>query len=222
MEILQTEEFLSCIRGTLLYDKVKKYKYAYEIIPEISKIVKEIGKTLLPDEYEQYPNDVWISRGARVNMSAELNGPLIICEGAQIRHGAYIRGSAIIGADAVIGNSTEIKNSIILKGVQLPHYNYVGDSILCPYAHLGAGAIISNVRGDKTEVKIKINGQSTDTSLKKLGALIGEGVEVGCNSVINPGSVIDKGARIYPLSFVRGYVPPNTIYKSETNIVKMR
>ncbi|MBO5287311.1 MAG: UDP-N-acetylglucosamine pyrophosphorylase [Clostridia bacterium] len=221
-DILLTSSFFENCNHTIAYNELIKYKHLWEILPHIGEIIRTIGLTLSSEEYEKYPDDVWISRGARVNSSAEIKGPCIICQGAEIRHCAFVRGNVIIGRGTVIGNSTEVKNSIIFDKVQLPHYNYVGDSIIGYGSHLGAGAIISNVRGDKSECKIKIKGEIIDTGLRKLGAFIGEGVEIGCNSVINPASVIGKDARVYPLSLVRGYVPQGTLYKSYGNIVEKR
>jgi NDP-sugar pyrophosphorylase family protein len=164
-------------------------------------------------------SDLWISKNAKIAPSAYINGPAIICKGAEIRHCAFIRGNAIVGENAVVGNSTELKNVILFNKVQVPHYNYVGDSILGYKAHTGAGAITSNVKSDKTLVTISTTNGKVETGLKKFGAIIGDNVEVGCNSVMNPGTVLGRNSIVYPLSMVRGYVPENSIYKKQGDIV---
>ena len=194
--------------------------YPWEVLPDISKFIKELGPTLDPAVYVQAGDDVWIAKSANVYPSALITGPCIIDEDAQVRHCAFIRGNAIIGKGAVVGNSTELKNVILFNKVQVPHYNYVGDSILGYKAHLGAGSITSNVKSDKTLVVIKIGKQEIATGLKKVGAMIGDNVEVGCNSVLNPGTVIGKEAQVYPLSMVRGYVAKKSIYKKQGEIIE--
>lgn len=187
--------------------------YPWEALPKIKDFIIELGKTLDPDIFEQRGENIWVAKSATVFESAHLGGPLIICEEAEVRHCAFIRGSAIVGKGAVVGNSTELKNSILFDGVQVPHYNYIGDSILGYKSHTGAGTITSNLKSDKSLVTVMCDGKKVETGVKKLGAMLGDNVEVGCNSVLNPGSVIGRNTNIYPLSFVRGYVSENSIYK---------
>lgn len=187
--------------------------YPWEVLPKIKEFIIELGKTLDPEIYEQRGENIWIAKSATVFPSAYLGGPLIICENAEVRHCAFIRGSAIVGRGAVVGNSTELKNSILFDGVQVPHYNYIGDSVLGYKSHTGAGTITSNLKSDKSLVTVLCEGEKLETGVKKFGAMLGDNVEVGCNSVLNPGSVIGRNTNVYPLSFVRGYVPENSIYK---------
>lgn len=194
--------------------------YPWEVLPKLSAFIRALGPTLPADAFELRGTDIWIARTATVAPSASLSGPLIVCGGAEIRHCAYIRGSAIVGADAVVGNSTELKNSLLFNGVQVPHYNYVGDSVLGYKAHMGAGSITSNIKSDKTLVQIRFSGELLDTGLRKFGAILGDYVEVGCNSVLNPGAIVGRNTNIYPLSMVRGVVPERSIYKSHTEIVR--
>lgn len=194
--------------------------YPWEALPKIKDFIIELGNTLDPEIYEKKGENIWVAKSATVAPTASLNGPLIIDEEAEIRHCAFIRGSAIVGKHSVVGNSTELKNVILFNNVQVPHYNYVGDSILGYKAHMGAGSITSNVKSDKTLVVIKAEGQKCETGLKKFGAMLGDNVEVGCNSVLNPGTIIGAGTNIYPLSMVRGFVPANSIYKNVNEIVK--
>lgn len=201
-----------------------KYTYPWEVLAHIEEFILELGKCLPKDEYDQVGENVWIHKTAKVYDSAYINGPAIICKDAEIRHCAFIRGKAIVGEGAVVGNSTELKNVILFNKVQVPHYNYVGDSILGYKAHMGAGSITSNVKSDKKLVKIKCGNkqeaeqetEQIETGLKKIGAMLGDNVEVGCGSVLNPGTIIGKNTNIYPLSSVRGVVPANSIYKSKT------
>lgn len=192
--------------------------YPWEALPGISDFILTIGNTLPEDEFDRIGDDIWIAKNAKVAKTAFLHGPLIICQNAEIRHCAFIRGSAIIGKGAVIGNSTELKNCIIFDNAQVPHYNYIGDSILGFKAHLGAGAITSNLKSDRSLVTVRIEDDRLSTELKKFGAIVGDNVEVGCNSVLNPGSVICRNATVYPLSMVRGVVPPDSIYKKQGEI----
>ena len=196
--------------------------YPWEVLPRISGFIVELGKSLSEDEYYKIGDNVWIAKDATVYESAYINGPAIIDKGAEIRHGAFIRGNAIVGKGAVVGNSTELKNVILFNKVQVPHYNYVGDSVLGYKAHMGAGSITSNVKSDKTNVTIKIGDENIETGLKKMGAMLGNNVEVGCNSVLNPGTVVGQETNIYPLSSVRGYVPEKCIYKKQGDVVKKR
>ncbi len=196
--------------------------YPFEVLPEISGFIEELGRTLPEDRYERRGDNVWIAKSAVVAPTAYINGPVIIDEEAEIRHCAFIRGSAIVGKHAVVGNSTELKNVILFDNVQVPHYNYVGDSILGYKSHMGAGSITSNVKSDKTLVEVKVHGTPIQTGLKKVGAILGDRVEVGCGSILNPGSVIGANTNIYPLSSVRGYVPGGSIYKTRGEIAEKR
>lgn len=193
--------------------------YPWEALPKIKDIIIELGKTLPADRYDMVGENIWIAKSASVAPTASINGPCIIDEEAEIRHCAFIRGNAVVGKGAVVGNSTELKNVILFNKVQVPHYNYVGDSILGYKAHMGAGSITSNVKSDKTLVKVHTNPE-IETGLKKFGAMLGDEVEVGCNSVLNPGTVIGKNSNIYPVSCVRGVVPENAICKAGGEIVK--
>ena len=190
-----------------------KLTYPWEALPKISDFILKLGSTLSPEEYEQRGDNVWIAKSARVFDSAYINGPTIIGPNTEVRQCAFIRGNALVGAGCVVGNSTELKNVILFDSVQVPHYNYVGDSILGYKSHMGAGSITSNIKSDKTLVVISADGDRMETGLKKIGAMLGDRVEVGCNSVLNPGTVIGKDSTIYPLSMVRGFIPARSIYK---------
>ena len=194
--------------------------YPWEALPKIGDFILALGETLSGQEYEKRGDNVWVSRSARIFPSAYLGGPCIIGPGAEVRHCAFIRGSALVGAGCVVGNSTELKNVILFDSVQVPHYNYVGDSILGYRAHMGAGSITSNVKSDKTLVAVRAGDQRLETGLKKFGAMLGDFVEVGCNSVLNPGTVVGRHTNIYPLSMVRGFVPCSSIYKHAGEITE--
>ena len=194
--------------------------YPWEALPKIKDFIIALGETLPEEKYERREGNIWIARNAKVFPSAYIGGPAIIDEEAEIRHCAFIRGSAIVGKGAVVGNSTELKNVVLFNKVQVPHYNYVGDSILGFKAHMGAGSITSNVKSDKTLVVVKAGEETFETGLKKFGAMLGDQVEVGCNSVLNPGTVIGSHTNVYPLSSVRGYVPGGSIYKKQGEIVQ--
>ena len=194
--------------------------YPWEVLPKIKEFIIELGNQLNKDEYEQKGENIWIAKTAKVAPTAYINGPAIIGKNAEIRHCAFIRGNAIIGEGAVVGNSTELKNVILFNKVQVPHYNYVGDSILGYKSHMGAGSITSNVKSDKKLVIVKNGDAKIETGLKKFGAMIGDNVEVGCGSILNPGSVIGKNTNIYPLSSVRGVIKENSIYKNQNEIVE--
>lgn len=193
--------------------------YAWEVLPKIKDFIIALGKTLPKDIYEEREENIWVAKSAKIAPTACLNGPLIIDEEAEIRHCAFIRGSAIVGKGAVVGNSTELKNVVLFNKVQVPHYNYVGDSILGYKAHMGAGSITSNVKSDKTPVVIKGQDIHMETGLKKVGAMLGDRVEIGCNSVLNPGTVIGRDSNVYPTSCVRGVIPANSIYKAQDNVI---
>lgn len=199
----------------LLFESVT---YPWEALDKLEDFIISTGNKLSENQFNKIGDNIWIAKTATVAPTAYLNGPLIICDGAEIRHCAFIRGTAIVGEGSVVGNSTELKGSILFNNVQVPHYNYVGDSILGYKAHTGAGTITSNLKSDKSMVTININGEKFATSRKKLGAIIGDNTEVGCNSVLNPGTVLGRNTMVYPLSMVRGYVPENSIYKKQGEI----
>lgn len=198
------------------------YQYPWEALQEIGYIIKKLARHLDLEIYEKRGEDIWIARSARIWPTVSVTGPCIIGERTEVRQCAFIRGNALVGDDCVVGNSTELKNVILFNHVQVPHYNYVGDSILGAYAHMGAGSITSNVRSDKKPVTVhdRIGGEDIDTGLKKFGAMLGDHVEVGCNTVLNPGTVAGPDSIIYPVSCVRGVVPPGCIYKSSEEIIK--
>ena len=207
---------------TLASNYLKQFTYPWEALKGIKDLIIELGSQLSSDEYTEVSEHVWVHKEATVFPSAYLGAPCIIGKGTEVRHGAFVRGSALVGENCVVGNSVELKNVIIFDNVQVPHYNYVGDSILGYKSHMGAGSITSNVKSDKTLVVVKdrINGEQIETGLKKMGAMLGDYVEVGCNSVLNPGTMIGRHSNIYPLSRVRGVVPDHSIFKAEDNIVK--
>lgn len=218
------------IRNQKLFDLTKtkaaslfeNTNYPWEVLPKISAFILELGKSLPSEKYENPKENVWIAKSAKVFESAYINGPAIIGENTEVRHGAFIRGNALIGENCVVGNSTELKNVILFDNVQVPHYNYVGDSILGYKAHMGAGSITSNVKSDKTLVVVKEGEKRYETGLKKVGAFLGDGVEVGCGSVLNPGTVIGRESNIYPLSMVRGVVADGSIYKKQGEVAQKR
>lgn len=201
------------LKETIAADLFEGAMYPWELLPKISSFIVELGKKLPKDKFSQVKENVWIANSATVAPTASISGPAIIDEEAEVRHCAFIRGNAIVGKGAVVGNSTELKNVILFNKVQVPHYNYVGDSILGFKAHMGAGSITSNVKSDKTLVVVKNGEEELKTGLKKFGAMLGDHVEVGCNSVLNPGTVIGRNSNIYPTSMVRGCIPAGSIYK---------
>ena len=205
---------------TIAKEFLERFEYPWEALPHIKEFIIELGNTLNPDEYEKTGDDVWVAKSAKVFDSAYIGGPCIIGKDAEVRQCAFIRGSAIVGEGAVVGNSTELKNVILFNKVQVPHYNYVGDSILGYKAHMGAGSITSNVKSDKQLVVVHNEGQNIETGLKKFGAMLGDNVEVGCNSVLNPGTVICKESNVYPTSCVRGVIPASSIHKNNGEIIK--
>jgi len=218
-ERLEVNSILT-LNETIAKDIFAKAKYPWEVLPDIGDFIIELGKQLGADEYNQVAENVWISKSADIFPSAYIKGPVIIDHGAQVRHCAFIRGNAIIGKESVVGNSTELKNVVLFNKVQVPHYNYVGDSILGYKAHMGAGSITSNVKSDKTLVEVATPEGRIKTGFKKFGAILGDNVEVGCNSVLNPGTVIGKYSQIYPVSMVRGFITENSIYKSGNEIIE--
>jgi NDP-sugar pyrophosphorylase family protein len=208
------------LNETIAADLFDGVTYPWEVLSKISDFILKLGSTLSEDEYEKRGDNVWIAKDAKVFDSAYINGPCIIGKGAEVRHCAFIRGNAIVGEGAVVGNSTELKNVILFNKVQVPHYNYVGDSILGFKAHMGAGSITSNVKSDKKLVVIKSGSETIETGLKKVGAFLGDNVEVGCGSVLNPGTVVGRESNIYPLSSVRGVVAEKSIYKKQGEVVE--
>lgn len=212
-------EDLYDLKETIAVDIFEGLKFPWEVLPKIKDFIIKLGETLPEDKFEKKGENIWIAKSAKVFPSAYIAGPCIIDEEAEVRHCAFIRGSAIVGKGCVVGNSTELKNVILFNKVQVPHYNYVGDSILGFKAHMGAGSITSNVKSDKTLVVVKSDGENIETGLKKFGAMLGDNVEVGCNSVLNPGTVVGRSTNIYPTSCVRGYIPANSIYKDSSNII---
>ena len=207
------------LEETIAKPLLENLTYPWEALPKINDFIIELGNSLDTEIYEQKGENIWIAKSATVAPTAYIKGPAIIGENAEIRHCAFIRGKAIIGNNAVVGNSTELKNVILFNNVQVPHYNYVGDSILGYKSHMGAGSITSNVKSDKKLVIVKNGEKTIETGLKKFGAMIGDNVEVGCGSILNPGSVIGKNTNIYPLSSVRGVIPENSIYKNQNEVV---
>ena len=197
---------------------IKKYEYPYMVLPEIKDYIINLGKTL-PKEYELLGDNIWIHKTAKMANTASITGPCIIDENAQIRHCAFIRGAVIIGKNSILGNSCEIKNAILFDNVEVPHFNYVGDSILGYASHMGAGSITSNIKSDKKNIVIKNQEMKLETNLRKVGAFLGDNVEIGCNTVLNPGTVVGPNTNVYPLVSVRGVIPGNSIVKSMDNIV---
>lgn len=219
MESIKTKSLYN-LEFTLAAELLESCEYPFEALPKISNFILKLGSTLSSDEFDKIGDNIWISKSAKVAKTASINGPCIIDADAEIRHCAFIRGNAIVGKGAVVGNSTELKNVILFDKVQVPHYNYVGDSVLGYKSHMGAGSITSNVKSDKTLVVIKNGDERIETGLKKFGAMLGDEVEVGCGSVLNPGTIIGKSSQVYPLSSVRGVVAENSIYKRAGEVVE--
>lgn len=207
---------------TLAKDYLSRFTYPWEALAGIKQLIVEIGSYLDPQDYTEVSPQVWVHRTAVVAPTAYLGAPCIIGTGTEVRHCAFIRGAALVGENCVVGNSVELKNVILFDCVQTPHYNYVGDSILGYKSHMGAGSITSNVKSDKTLVVVHGQGEDVATGLKKMGAMLGDHVEVGCNSVLNPGTVIGRNSNIYPLSCVRGVVPANAIWKTGGVVVEKK
>lgn len=220
MEECKIKNLYLDLNETIAAEYLNTAEYPWELLDGLSAYIIELGKKLDPQIYEQRAEHVWVAKNATVFPSAYLGAPLIIDEDAEIRHGAFIRGSAIVGKHAVVGNSTELKNVILFNSVQVPHYNYVGDSILGYKAHMGAGSITSNVKADRTPVLVKSGSETIDTGRKKFGAMLGDHVEIGCNAVMNPGTVIGPNTNVYPLTMVRGVVPENSILKNNNEIIE--
>ncbi len=208
------------LKETIATELFENKIYPWEVLAEIGDFILKLGPTLSKEEFNQIENNIWVHKSVSIAKTATLNGPLIIDEGTEVRPGAFIRGKVIIGKNCVVGNSTELKNVVLFNTVQVPHYNYVGDSILGTHSHMGAGSITSNVKADKTLVVVKNGDETVETGLKKFGAMLGDYVEVGCNSVLNPGTVIGRNCNIYPLSSVRGVIKERHIFKDKDNIVQ--
>ena len=219
MKALEVNE-LYTLSETLAAPLLERVTYPWEALPKIHDFILELGATLSEEEYEKRGEDIWIARSAKVAPTASITGPCIIGKDTEVRHCAFIRGNALVGEGAVVGNSTELKNVILFNKVQVPHYNYVGDSILGYKAHMGAGSITSNVKSDKKLVKVHTPEGDLETGIKKFGAMLGDEVEVGCGSVLNPGTVIGAHTNIYPLSSVRGVVPADSIYKKQGEVAE--
>lgn len=213
---------LYTVENPLIAPLFEGLTYPFEVLPKIGDYIKNVGPTLDKEVYEDLGDNIWIAKSAKIAPSAFIAGPCIIGENTEVRHCAFIRGNALVGNNCVVGNSTELKNVVLIGKVQVPHYNYVGDSVLGYGSHMGAGSITSNVKSDKTLVAVKNDGETLETGLKKFGAMIGDGVEVGCGSVLNPGTVIGKNTNIYPLSSVRGVVEANSIYKKAGEVAEKR
>ena len=210
------------LKETIAADLFEGLTYPWEALPKIGEFIMALGNSLPESEYEKKGDNIWIAKDAVIYPSAMIKGPAIIGKGADVRHCAFIRGNAIVGEGAVVGNSTELKNVVLFNKVQVPHYNYVGDSILGHKAHMGAGSITSNVKSDKTLVDVVVGEERIHTGLKKFGAMLGDCVEIGCNTVMNPGTVIGKHSNVYPVSMVRGFIPANHIYKKQGEVVNKR
>ena len=207
---------------TLAGDYLRQFTYPWEALKGIKDFILELGPTLDPEEYEQVSENVWVHKTAKVFPTAYLGAPCIIGPNTEVRHGAFIRSSALVGEDCVVGNSVELKNVILFDNVQVPHYNYVGDSILAYYSHVGAGSISINVKSDKKLVVVKNGEEKIETGVKKFGAMLGDHVEVGCNAVLNPGTVIGRHCRVYPTSCVRGVLPEASIWKNDGTVVQIK
>ena len=210
------------LNETIAKEYLEQFTYPWEALKGISEFIKKLGPTLDPEKFEKRGEDIWVAKSAKVAPTAFIGGPAIIGKDAEVRHCAFIRGNAIVGEGAVVGNSTELKNVVLFNKVQVPHYNYVGDSILGYKSHMGAGSITSNVKSDKKLVVVKTPEGNIETGMKKFGAMLGDHVEVGCGTILNPGSVVGPHTNIYPLSSVRGFVPGGSIYKRAGEVVEMR
>ena len=220
MEQLKIKNLFEDLGQTQAKKLLEAVEYPWEVLAGIGDFILKLGETLSDEEYNKQGDNVWIAKSAKIYPNNYIAGPAIIGPETEVRPGAFIRGNALVGAKCVVGNSTELKNVILFNNVQVPHYNYVGDSILGYKSHMGAGSITSNVKSDKTLVTIACNGEKVPTERKKVGAILGDNVEVGCGSVLNPGTVVGKNSNIYPLSMVRGYVPANSIYKKQGEVAE--
>ena len=218
MAIPKIDELLT-LSHTLAAPLFEGKRYPWEILSELKEFIRKLGAALSPEEYDEVSPEVWVHKTAKVAPTALIQGPTVIGAGTEVRHCAFIRGSALVGEGCVVGNSTEIKNAVIFDGVQIPHYNYVGDSILGFRSHMGAGVVASNFRSDKGNVNVHDGNETIETGLRKLGTILGDGSDVGCNSVLCPGSVVGRDCIIYPLSRVRGYLPERSIFKGDGVVV---
>ncbi len=218
MAIPKIDDLLT-LSHTLAAPLFEGKRYPWEILPELKEFIRKLGATLSPEEYDEVSPEVWVHKTAKVAPTALIQGPTVIGAGTEVRHCAFIRGSALVGEGCVVGNSTEIKNAVIFDNVQIPHYNYVGDSILGFRSHMGAGVVASNFRSDKGNVNVHDGNETIETGLRKLGAILGDGSDVGCNSVLCPGSVVGRDCIVYPLSRVRGYLPERSIFKGDGVVV---
>lgn len=219
MQQLKNKELFQDYHLTLAKELFETYEYPWEILPHIGEMILKIGKTLPVEEYDHPQEDVWIAKSATVFETAYIHGPAIIGKNTEVRQCAFIRGNALVGDGCVVGNSTELKNVILFNNVEVPHYNYVGDSILGHKAHMGAGSITSNIKADRKDIEIRVEGQKVETGMRKIGAILGDYVEIGCGTVLNPGTIVGHHTNIYPLSMVRGYVEKESIYKKLGEIV---
>lgn len=215
-----TIQALYDLTNTISRKWLEKYTYPWEVLPHIGEIIEEIAKILPAGEYQLIGKNMYVHKMVKLPPTAAIKGPLLICPDVEVRNGAFLRGNVIVGGGCVIGNSVEIKNSILFDRVQVPHFNYIGDSILGTKAHFGAGSLTSNVKSDKSLVKVHAEDGDIETGLKKFGAMVGDGAEIGCNSVLNPGTIIGKNSNVYPLSSVRGCVDASSIYKKQGEIVE--
>lgn len=220
MEALKIKNIFVDLDKTMAKELLEKFEYPWEVISEIQNFILETGKNLPKEEYDEVSEHVWVAKSAMVAPSAYIGAPSIIGPNATVGHCAFIRTCALVGEGATVGNSSELKNVILFNGVEVPHYNYVGDSILGYKAHMGAGAITSNLKADKRNVTVSIDGQKVETGIRKMGAILGDFAEIGCNSVLNPGTVVAHHSNVYPLSMVRGYIPPYSIYKKQGEVVE--
>ena len=221
MDCIKISELFD-LKDTIAEPLFEGFLYPYEVLSHIGEYIKKIGSTLSAEKYDCKGENIWIAKSAKVAPTASITGPCIIGENTEVRHCAFIRGNALVGDNCVVGNSTELKNVVLIGNVQVPHYNYVGDSVLGKFSHMGAGSITSNVKSDKSLVTIKIDDKKIETGLKKFGAVLGDGVEIGCGSVLNPGTIIGKNSNVYPLSSVRGFVKANSIYKKAGEVADKR
>ncbi|MCQ2492511.1 MAG: UDP-N-acetylglucosamine pyrophosphorylase [Lachnospiraceae bacterium] len=220
MEKLKTKNVFVDLTQTQAYKLMAQYEYPWEVLPHIGEFILEYGKTLSEEEYDHPADDVWIHKSCKVFPTAYINGPCIIGKDTEVRQCAFIRGNALVGEGCVVGNSTELKNVIIFNNVEVPHYNYVGDSILGYHSHMGAGSITSNIKADRKNIEIMCDGEKVATGMRKIGAILGDWVEIGCGTILNPGSIVGHNSNVYPLSMVRGYVEKESIYKKAGEVVE--
>lgn len=220
MEALKIKNIFVDLDKTIAKELMEQYEYPWEVLKEIGDFILKVGPTLPKEEYEEIAEHVWVAKSASVAPTAYIGGPTIIGPNSKVSHCAYIRTNALVGAGCTVGNSTELKNVILFDGVEAPHYNYVGDAILGYKAHMGAGSITSNLKSDRKNVTVSIQGEKVETGIRKMGAILGDFAEIGCNSVLNPGTIIGHHSNVYPLSMVRGYVAPNSIYKKQGEVVE--